>query len=70
MNWPRNMQPYPDDDDLTDYDTPKDLRYVFQDGCTQYLGMCDLCHDFHDVFQLRVDPDGKHVYCDRCFSVV
>lgn len=31
-----------------------------------YLGECDCCHDVFDILQLRIDEDGKYVYCDKC----
>jgi len=31
-----------------------------------YLGECDCCHDVFGILQLRIDEDGKYVYCDKC----
>ena len=27
---------------------------------------CDCCHDLFDLQQIRIDPGGMWVYCDRC----
>ena len=32
----------------------------------EYLYECDLCHELFDLEQIRVDKDGKHIYCDKC----
>ena len=35
---------------------------------TDYLVECDCCHDYFDLQQIRIDPSGKWVYCDKCNS--
>lgn len=40
-----------------------------EDDLNEYLCECDLCHDYFDIFQLRVDENGKFVYCDKCLTV-
>lgn len=27
---------------------------------------CDCCHNLFDLQQIRIDPGGVWVYCDRC----
>ena len=39
-----------------------------EDELNKFLGECDCCHDYFDIFQLRVDEDGQFVYCDKCKS--
>lgn len=31
-----------------------------------FLEICDLCGDFHDLQQIRLDCNGYSFYCDKC----
>lgn len=33
----------------------------------EYFETCDLCHDYFDLFQMRI-TEHNYLYCDLCLS--
>ncbi len=38
-----------------------------QDPYSDILEICDCCHDYFDLFQVRIDEYGN-IYCDKCLG--
>lgn len=46
----------------------KDSFEFLAEGYADLLEECDLCHDFFDFLQIKLDFNGHSFYCDKCRS--
>lgn len=44
----------------------KDSIELAAAGEAEFLELCDLCHDYFDLAQIRLDFNGHSFYCDKC----